>query len=81
MYFQALDEIRRRELADERLHEVLDDRERRLFVACQLEARTRRSVGREEGISPQRVGQIVATAARKLQRAATSRSSREGGTL
>jgi hypothetical protein len=81
MYLQALDEIRRRELAHELLHEVLDDRERRLFVACQLEARTRRSVGREEGISPQRVGQIVATAARKLQRAATSRSSREGGTL
>jgi RNA polymerase sigma factor (sigma-70 family) len=72
-YFQALDEIRCRELAKELLDQILDERERRLFVACQLKARTRVAVAEEEGITPQRVGQIVAMAARKLHRAAMSR--------
>lgn len=79
VYFQAIEEIHCRELAKELLDEVLDERERRLFVACQLQGRTREAVSREERVTPQRVGQIVATAARKLQRAATSRSGTDGG--
>lgn len=79
IYFRTFDEIRLRELAREMLDEVLDERERRLFVACQLEARTRKSVADEERLTPQRVGQIVATAAQKLQRAAFARLSSQGG--
>jgi RNA polymerase sigma factor (sigma-70 family) len=67
-YFHAFDEMRLRDAAKAAIDDgVLDARERRIFIACHLEGRTRKSVAEEEeGITPQRVGQIVATAARKL---------------
>lgn len=73
LYFLALDEMRLRDAVRGVVEDVLEPRERRIFVACQLQGRTRKAVAEQEGVTPQRVGQIVAAAARKLRGAVTSR--------
>jgi DNA-directed RNA polymerase specialized sigma24 family protein len=61
--------IRRLALTEEAIFKVLSETERRAFLAVQVDGKSRAAVGREldPPISGQRVGQIVAAAAVKVQ--------------
>lgn len=84
-YFRSeeeLDAVRRLALWEEAIHapDVLTDLERRIFVAAQIDGKSRAAVGREldPPLTGQRVGQVVAQSLMKLQRY-VNRNELEGG--
>jgi RNA polymerase sigma factor (sigma-70 family) len=66
---EHLETIQRLALAQQAIYGVLSDTEREVFIAVQVNGKSRAAVGREldPPITGQRVGQIVASAAIKLR--------------
>lgn len=72
-YFENREEIERVELlalAEEALHQVLSETERKVFLEVQFNKKSRAAVGREliPPVTGQRVGQIIAVALIKIRR-------------
>ncbi len=72
-FFENREEIERVELlalAEEALHQVLSETERKVFLEVQFNKKSRAAVGRElmPPVTGQRVGQIIAVALIKIRR-------------
>ena len=78
LYVLAEEEMRLRDLVRDLIDVVLDSRERRI-VRGHMKGLSLKEMAAVEGVTPQRVGQVLAGAFGKLHRAAISRRGEEGG--